>query len=320
MFKQLMAALALAGFAIIAQAQDWPTKPVRIIAPFPPGGSVDTISRILAIYLNQSLGQQFVVENKGGAAGSIGTAMAAKSAPDGYTFVLVFDTHAANPSLIPNLGFDTKADLVPIMLIGTSAMTIATHPSTPYKSFADVIAAAKAKPGAYGFGTVGSGSLGHLAMTQLQTQGNFKMTHVPYKGGGPLKQDSIAGHVPTSIASNFVTAPDVKSGALRPLAVTSAKRSAHLPDVPTVAEQGFKGFEAYAWWGLLAPAGTPRPILDRMHAEVLKVLNNKEARERLSAQGMDIVASSPAEFARFIDQQVDLWGKVVKENNIKAGE
>jgi tripartite-type tricarboxylate transporter receptor subunit TctC len=309
---------AMTGTA--AHAQEWPTKPVRIIAPFPPGGSVDQVSRVLANYLTPALGQQVVVDNKGGAAGSIGTALAAKAAPDGYTFVVVFDTHGVNPSLIPTLGYDTIKDFAPIMLIGTSAMVITAHPSQPYQNFSDLIKAARAKPESIGFGTIGSGSLAHLAMTQLQTQGNFKMTHVPYKGGGPLKQDSIAGHVPTSIASNFVTAPDVKSGALRPLAVTSAKRLASMPNVGTVAEQGFPGFSAYAWWGILAPAGTPKPILDRMHAEVLKVLNNPEARGRLSAQGMDIVASSPAEFGKFVSGEVERWAKVVKDNNIKAGE
>jgi tripartite-type tricarboxylate transporter receptor subunit TctC len=325
MFQTMMRALGVLAFTFAvacstAGAQEWPSKPVRIIAPFPPGGSVDQVSRVLANYLSQSLGQQVIVDNKGGAAGSIGTALAAKAAPDGYTFVVVFDTHAVNPSLIPNLGFDTLKDLAPIMLIGTSAMVVTAHPSQPYQNFGDLIKAAKAKPESIGFGTIGSGSLAHLAMTQLQTQGNFKMTHVPYKGGGPLKQDSIAGHVPTSIASNFVTAPDVKSGALRPLAVTSAKRLPSMPNVGTVAEQGFPGFAAYAWWGILAPAGTPKPILDRMHAEVTKVLNNKEARERLSAQGMDIVASSPAEFSKFVSGEVERWAKVVKDNNIKAGE
>ena len=329
MFKALFSRIiSLTGVGIVAaalaagaaHAQDWPNKPVRIIAPFPPGGSVDQVSRVLANYLAPALGQQVIVDNKGGAAGSIGTALAAKAAPDGYTFVVVFDTHAVNPSLIPNMAFDTLKDLAPVMLIGTSAMVLTAHPSQPYQNFSDLIKAAKAKPESIGFGTIGTGSLAHLAMTQLQMQGNFKMTHVPYKGGGPLKQDSIAGHVPTSIASNFVTAPDVKSGALRPLAVTSAKRLASMPNVATVAEQGFPGFAAYAWWGLLAPAGTPKPIVDRMHAEVLKVLNNKEARERLSAQGMDIVASSSTEFAKFLGGEVERWAKVVKDNNIKAGE
>ncbi len=315
-----VAMLAAALVAGAAHAQEWPNKPVRIIAPFPPGGSVDQVSRVLANYLAPALAQQVIVDNKGGAAGSIGTALAAKAAPDGYTFVVVFDTHAVNPSLIPNMAFDTLKDFAPVMLIGTSAMVVTAHPSQPYQNFSDLIKAAKAKPESIGFGTIGTGSLAHLAMTQLQMQGNFKMTHVPYKGGGPLKQDSIAGHVPVSIASNFVTAPDVKSGALRPLAVTSAKRLASMPNVATVAEQGFPGFAAYAWWGLLAPAGTPKPIVERMHAEVLKVLNNKEARERLSAQGMDIVASSSTEFARFIGGEVERWAKVVKDNNIKAGE
>ena len=253
----MLAATLAAG---AAHAQDWPNKPLRIIAPFPPGASVDQVSRVLANYL------------------------------------------------------------APVMLTGTSAMVLTAHPSQPYQNFYDLIKAAKAKPESIGFGTIGMGSLAHLAMTQLQMQGGFKLTHVPYKGGGPLKQDSIDGHVPVSIASNSVTAPDVKSGASRPRVVTPAKRLASMPNVATVAEQGFAGFAAYAWWGLLAPAGTPKPMVERMHAEVLKVRNNKEARERLSAQGMEIVASSSTEFARFIGGEVERWAKVVKDNNIKAGE
>jgi len=298
----------------------WPTKPVRIVAPFPPGGSVDQVSRILANYLPPLLGQQVLVDNRGGASGAIGTAQVAKSAADGYTWVVVFDTHGVNPALIPNLGYDAKNDLAPLMLIGRSPMLVTAHATLPYKNFSDVVSAAKAKPESIGFGTIGSGSLGHLAMTLLQGQGNYRLTHVPYKGGGPMMQDAIAGHVPLAIGTVFVVSPHIQSRSIRPLAVTSGVRTAQFPDVPTMAEQGFKGFEAYAWWGMLAPARTPRPIMERMHAEVSKLLAQREARERLTQQGMDIVASSPEEFGRFLDVEMQRWGKVVRDNNIKAGE
>ena len=301
-------------------AQDWPNKPIRFISPFPPGGSVDQVARILAFAMTPGLGQQIIVDNRNGAAGSIGTAAAAKSPPDGYTFVVVFDTHAVNPSLIPNLPFDTAKDLVPIMLIATSPMALVTHSATPYKSLADVVAAAKAKPGAVGYGSIGTGSLGHLAMTQLQAQGGFQLTHVPYKGGGPLMQDAIAGHVPLAIGTTFLMSPHIDSKLVRPLAVTSSKRTAQLPAVPTVAEQGFPGFEAYAWWGILAPAGTPKPILERMHAELGKVLAQPAVRDKLTQQGMDIVASSSENFGKFVSGEMERWGKVVRDNKIKAGE
>jgi tripartite-type tricarboxylate transporter receptor subunit TctC len=304
----------------IVRAQDWPNKPIRFIAPFPPGGSVDQVARILGNALTPALGQQIIVDNRAGAAGSIGTAIAAKSAPDGYTFVLVFDTHAVNPSLIPNMSFDTAKDLAPIMLLATAPMALVTHTPTAYKSMADVVAAAKAKPESIGYGSIGSGSLGHLAMILLQNQGGFQLTHVPYKGGGPLMQDAVAGHVPLAIATTFVVSPHIESKLVRPLAVTSSKRFAQMPGVPTMAEQGFPGFEAYAWWGVLAPANTPKPIIDRMNAELVKVLAQPAVRDKLTQQGMDIVASTPEVLAKFISGEMERWGKVVRDNKIKAGE
>ena len=297
--------------------QDWPNKPIRFIAPFPPGGSVDQVARILANAMTPALGQQIIVDNRGGAAGSIGTSIAAKSTADGYTFVIVFDTHAVNPSLIPNMGFDTTKDLAPVMLIATSPMALVTHTPAPYKSMTDVIAAAKAKPESIGYGSVGSGSLGHLAMTLLQSQGGFQLTHVPNKGGGPLMQDAVAGHVPLAIGTTFLVSPHIESKLVRPLAVTSAKRTTQMPAVPTMAEQGFPGFEAYAWWGLLAQS---KAILDRMHAELVKALAQPAVRERLTQQGMDIVASTPEVFAKFVGSEMERWGKVVRDNKIKAGE
>ena len=306
--------------AMAANAQPWPTKPVKIIAVFPPGGSVDTVARIISFQLTKQLGQQFIVDNKGGASGSIGTLAAAKSIPDGYTFAVVFDTHAVNPTLIPNFPFDTLKDLAPVMMIGTSAMVIARHPGAAFKDFKDVIAAGKAKADAASFGSIGSGSLGHLAMMQIAGLAGTAFNHIPYKGGGPLVQDAIAGHVPLMIGTIFLAKPQIDAKMLVPLAVTSARRSPRLPDVPTVAEQGLPGFESVAWWGVVAPAGTPPAIIARMNEELVKALKTPEVAEKLSAQGMEIVGSKPEVLQSFVQSEITRWAKVVKDNKIKAGE
>ncbi|TMG85618.1 MAG: tripartite tricarboxylate transporter substrate binding protein [Betaproteobacteria bacterium] len=308
------------GAPSTALAQTWPSKPIRIIAPFPPGGSVDQVSRILGAQLTTQLGQQVIVDNRSGASGSIGTAAAAKSQPDGYTFVVVFDTHAVNPSLIPNLPFDTLKDLAPVMLIGTSPMVLAANPNAPFKTFKDVVAAAKRKASAVSFGSIGSGSLGHLAMTQLANRAGLEFNHVPYKGGGPLVADAVAGHVPLMIGTVFLATPQIEAKALVPLAVTSAKRYPGLPNVPTIAEEGFPGFEAEAWWGFLAPAGTPQSIIARMHAELTKALKVPAVAEHLTAQGMTLTASPPDKLQSFIADQIMRWAKVVRDNKINAGE
>jgi tripartite-type tricarboxylate transporter receptor subunit TctC len=314
------AAIALVTLApLAAAAQAWPSKPVKFIVPFPPGGSVDPLARMLGVRLADSLGQQFIIENKTGASGSIGTAFVAKSAPDGYTYVFVFDTHAVNPALIPNLPFDTVNDLAPVMLVGTAPMAIVTNVSKPYRNFGDVIRAAKAKPEALSIGSVGNGSLGHLAMILVQQAGGFRITHVPYKGGGPMMQDTMGGQVDLGIASVAALAANVKGGKLRALAVTGDKRSHVMPEVPTLAEQGFPGFSAFAWWGIFAPAGTPKPILDKFHAELVKALNQPDLRKQLTETlGMDLVASSPEDTQKFLVSQVERWGKVVRENNIRT--
>ena len=302
-----------------AGAQSWPPKTIRIIVPFPPGGTTDLIARRAQPMLERNLKTSILIENRGGASGSIGTQAAVTSAPDGATFVLVFDTHGANPSLLPNLPFDTLKDLAPIMLIGTSPMVITAHPTTAYKSFADVIAAAKAKPGAVAYGTIGAGSLAHLAMSQIGNALDVTMTHVPYKGGGPLTNDAIAGHVPIAIASIALFSPHIKSGALRPLAVTSAKRVAQLPDTPTISELGVAGFDAEAWWGLLAPAKTPPEIVARMNAAMVDALNDPTVKQGLSEQGVDYRLSSPEAFGRFVENEIKRWAKVVKDNKIVVG-
>ena len=312
-----MVVCALAPLGVVAQT--WPTKPVKIVVPFPPGGSVDPLARVLGARLANSLGQSFIVENKTGASGSIGTAFVARSAPDGYTYVFVFDNHAVNPALIPNLPYDTVNDLAPVMLVGTAPMAIVTNVAKPYRNFGDVIRAAKAKPEAPSIGSVGNGSLGHLAMILLQQAGGFKVTHVPYKGGGPMMADVMGSQIDLGIASVAALAANVKGGKLRALAVTGDKRSGVMPNVPTLAERGFTGFSAYAWWGILAPAGTPKPIIDKFHAELAKVLGQPDLRKQLTETlGMDLQVSSPEALQKFVAGEMDRWGKVVRSNNVKA--
>ncbi|MES2383268.1 MAG: tripartite tricarboxylate transporter substrate binding protein [Pseudomonadota bacterium] len=311
-------AATLCATSMSAMAQAWPTKqPIKFVAVFPPGGSVDQVARILAVPLSQQLGQNIVVENKGGASGSIGTAAVTAAPADGYTFAVVFDTHGVNPSLIPGMPFDTRKDLAPVSLIGTSAMVLATFAASEYKTFGDVVAAAKAKKNV-NYGSIGSGSLGHLAMSLLSKSGGIDWQHVPYKGGGPLMSDAVAGHVPLAIGSVFVTKPHIDSGRLRPLAVTTSKRAPELPNVPTVAESGFAGFDAPAWWAILAPAKTPPEVIKRMNEEINKALKNPEIAKKLSAQGIDILGGTPDSARVFIDKQIDTWAKVVKDNGIKA--
>jgi len=310
---------AIAALSLAAQAQSWPTKPVRIVAVFPPGGSVDQVARIFAAQLTAQTGQQFIVENKGGASGSIGTQAVATSPPDGYTFGVVFDTHGVNPSLIPNLPFDTVKDLAPVMLVGTSPMAIVAHVSQPYKDFRDVIAAAK-QGQVVNYGSIGTGSLGHLAMTQIANSQRVEFTHIPYRGGGPLMTDAIGGQVPLAIGTVFLVNPHVKGGKVKALAVTSARPSPQMPGVGTVAEQGVPGFSALAWWGVIAPAHTPPAIVKRMHEELAKALKDPAVAQKLTEQGMEIVGGGPEELDRFVRGEIARWAAVVRENRIKAGD
>ena len=320
-FKHSLVCGLMASFAFGAMAQStaaWPTRgPIKLVAVFPPGGSVDQVARIISQPLQTLLGQSVIVENKGGASGSIGAAAVAAAPADGYIFAVVFDTHGVNPALIPNLPFDSRKDLLPIVLVGTSPMVLATFSGSEYKTFADVVLAAKAKK-KVSYGSIGSGSLGHVAMTLLGKNGGIDWAHIPYKGGGPLMNDAVAGHVPLSIGSVFVTKPHIDSGRMRPLAVTSPKRSPDLPNVPTIAESGYPGFEAPAWWAVLAPAKTPPDILKRMNDALNTALKNPDIAKKLDAQGIDVVGGSADSARLFIDKQMDIWAKVVKDNNIKA--
>ena len=318
-FAALVIALATA-FAPDAAAQGWPTKPVKLIAVFPPGGSVDQVARILAQQLTVQTGQSFIVDNRGGASGSIGTAALAKADPDGYTLGVVFDTHAVNPSLIPNLPFDSQKDLTPLMLVGTGAMALVAHVDQPYKSFADVVAAAKAKPGGVSYGTIGAGSIGHLTMTQLGNQLGVEFNHIPYRGGGPLMNDAIGNQVPLAIGSVFLVNPHVKSGRVRAIAVTSAKADPSLPGVLPIGSQGVAGFAAYTWCGVFGPGGMPPALATRIYGELAKAVKTPAVAEKLSAQGIDVSAAPPAELDAFVRKEIARWAKVVKDNNIKAGD
>ncbi|MGH6769883.1 MAG: tripartite tricarboxylate transporter substrate-binding protein, partial [Xanthobacteraceae bacterium] len=246
-----------------ARAQTWPSGPIRIIVPYPAGGSVDAVARLAQAGLQRRLGVNIVVENRSGASGSTGSALAAKSAPDGNTWLLVFDNHGVNPVLLPNYPFDNQKDLDPVTLIGTAPYLVATHPSKPYKTIADVIAAAKKAPGKISYGSVGSGSVGHLCMVLFGKQAGIDLTHVPYRGGAPAVNDAVAGHIELVNGSAALLTPQVAAGRLRPVFQTGARRLPAHPTVQTIGEAGFPGAQANAWWGLYAPARTPRSIIGR---------------------------------------------------------
>jgi tripartite-type tricarboxylate transporter receptor subunit TctC len=319
MIRFALLALAAAFVALPAAAQDWPIKPVRFVVPFPPGGSVDPLARLLGAKLGDALKQQFVVENKPGAGGTIGTAFAAKSVPDGYTFVFVFDSHAVNAALVPGIQYDTVKDFAPVMLVGTAPYAIATAAGKPWKSFAEVAAAAKAKPESVSVGSIGNGTLGHLALVQAQQIGGFKVIHAPFAGGGPMNQNILGGQVEMGIGSVALLTPQVRGGKMRALATLGEKRATALPDVPTLIEQGFPGLTAYAWWGIYAPAGTPKPVIDRFHGELVKALNQADVRKTLGETlGMDLVVSTPETLQQWNAREMAKWSKVIKENNIKT--
>ncbi len=316
--SRLLAFAFLLGLSFVITAQDWPTKPVKFVSPYPPGGSVDPLARLMAAKLTESLKQSFIVENRTGASGIIGTDYVAKSAPDGYTFVFIFDTHSVHQALNPKLPFNPEKDFAPVMIFGTAPMAVTTGAGKPYKSFAEVVAAAKAKPDTLTIGNVGNGSLGHLATILLNQAAGIKLVPVPYKGGGPLSTDALGGQIDFAMASTAAQAQHVRGGKMRALALTGAKRSHTMPDVPTLTELGTP-VVAHAWWGILAPAGTPKPIIDKIVAEFRKAIKLPEVDKFLTeTQGMDVVALGPEETQKFILGEMARWGKVVRDNNVKV--
>jgi tripartite-type tricarboxylate transporter receptor subunit TctC len=316
---RLVITVILSFVAVCASAQQWPTKVVKFVSPYPPGGSVDPLARLLAAKLGDSFKQQFIVENRTGASGIIGTDYVAKSAPDGYTWVFIFDTHAVHQALNPKLPFDPLKDFAPVMIVGTAPMAITTGAGKPYKSFKDALAAAKASPDKLTIGNVGNGSLGHLATILLNQAAGIHLVPVPYKGGGPLSTDVMGGQIDFAMASTAAQAQHVKGGKMRALALTGDKRSHTMPDVPTLSELGVPWQGAYAFWGILAPAGTPRPIVDKLVAELNKVLKQPDVNKTLTETlGMDVVALGPEATQKWIAENMARWGKVVKDNNIHA--
>jgi tripartite-type tricarboxylate transporter receptor subunit TctC len=314
----MVAILVLAIPTASAQKTDWPNKPVRFVVPFPPGGSNDQLARLLGARLAEITGQTFVVDNRQGASGAIGTAVVAKAPADGYTYLFAFDTHAINPALYRSLPYDTFKDFAPVMLIGTAPQCIATHSNSRYKTMGDVIQTAKAKPDAVRYGSTGNGTLGHLMMVALQRDGGFKAVHIPYKGFAPMAQEVMGGQLELGLATVAVLSPFVASGRLRGLAVSSEARSSAMPEVPTLSEQGFPGFSGLSWWGIFAPAGTPKPAITTLHAELVKIIGAPELRKRLSEQlGMTVLTSTPEALQKFLLGEASRWAKIISDNQIR---
>lgn len=309
--------LGAAAMPFAANAQTTSSGTVKFIVPFPPGGTADPIARMVQPGLQQRLGATVIIENKPGASGSIGTAMAAKSPPDGTTLVIVFDTHAVNPFL-QTLPFDTEKDLEPVLWIGTAPNVLAAHPDKPFKSFGDVIAAAKAKPDSLTYGSIGAGSLGHLTMALLSQRAGVKTVHVPYRGGGPLMNDTLAGHVDVAIASAALMTPQIRGGKVRGLLQTGKTRIAGLPEVQTAIEAGFAGFESYAWWGIYTAGHTPRPLVDRLNKALVETLREPAITKNIENMQITMRLEGPDALRQFVSAQMKLWGAVVREHNIKG--
>lgn len=308
----------LAG-PVAAWAQDWPTRQLTIIAPFPAGGSVDVIARLVQPGLQQALGCNVIIENKAGAQGSIGTALAAKAAPDGGTWVIVFDTHAVNPAL-QTLPFDTEKDLAPVLLIGTAPHILACHPSRSFQSFADLVAAAKPKPGAITFASIGVGSLGHLTVALLSKRAGISLTHVAYRGGAPAMNDAIGGHVDLIVGSTALVNPQVQAGNLRALLQTGSARQPALAGVPTAIEAGFDGLVSNAWWAVFTPSGTPPALIERFRAAMVAVIKDEHVSKQLTdKQQINLSLGGPEVLRPFVTEQARLWGEVVRDNGIKVG-
>jgi tripartite-type tricarboxylate transporter receptor subunit TctC len=315
MFRIAFLALFLAANAV---AQDWPAKPVKIVVPFSPGGIADTSARTIADRLAARLGQPVVIENKPGAAGNIGSEMVAKSAPDGYTLLLGYDgTIVVNPHVYASTGFDVLRDFAPVTKIGDAGVIVVSHPSLPVKDLRELIALGKSKPGTLSYGSAGTGSSAHLACEMLSQRTGAGLVHVPYKGGGQALADAVGGQIPLVCTAVAGAQQFMKSGRLRGLGISSAKRAAGAPDVPTFIESGLPGFVVDSWVGILAPAKTPRAVVDRLQRDIAAVLNEAEVRERLGVLGIDPVGNKPDEYAAQIRADLERWGPVVKQAHIR---
>ncbi|HKA41339.1 MAG TPA: tripartite tricarboxylate transporter substrate binding protein [Burkholderiales bacterium] len=309
--------IALLPMTASAQAQ-YPVKPLRLIVPFPPGGGTDTIARIVAVKLSDQLGQQVVLENRPGGGANIGAEVAAKSPPDGYTLLIATITNAIGQTLYSKLNFDLAKDFSHVTLLATTPHVLVVHPSVPVRTVGEFIAFAKVKPGQLAYSSSGSGSAAHLAGEYFSSLTGVKMVHVPYKGGGPSMIALVGGEVSACFATMPSAVSYVRNGRLRGIAVTTARRSPSMPDLPTIEEAGVAGYEAGSWYGLVAPAGTAKEIIGRLHAETLKLLKLPDVKDRLDNAGFEVLTSTPEEYAAFTRNEVAKWGKIVKATGLRA--
>lgn len=302
----------------IAQGAAWPSGPIRIVVPFPPGGSTDAVARLAAPGLQAKLGVPIVVENRAGAAGSIGTGAVASAAPDGNTWLLTFDSHAVLEALLPQLAFSPSRDLAPVMHIGGAPYVLGTRQDKPFRTIADVVAAARANPEQVSFGSTGNGTIGHLAMMLFGQRAGARLTHIAYRGGGPAVTDAVAGTIDLIVGSAALLNPQFGGGRLRPVVQMGSERLPGLPDTPTMQQAGFDGLVAEAWWAVFAPARTPAPIIGRFHEALVAAFREPRVVETMTtAQQARIVLASPEDTGRFIAREVETWGKVVRDNAIK---
>jgi len=310
-------ALALLLTFVSPAAADYPDHPVRLIIPFPPGGSNDVVGRLVAKQLSVKLGQQVFVDNRGGAGGVLGTEAATQAAPDGYTLLIISIAHAVNPALY-KLNYDPLKSFTPISILATGPNVLVVNPELPVHDLKELLALAKQKPGEIDYASAGVGSFQHLGGELFKLTAGVNLQHVPYKGGGPAMQDVVAGHVKVIFSSLVQTTPFIKSGQLRPLGTGGSKRNPVLPDVPTIAEAGVPGYESNNWWGIMAPAGLPKPVVDKLYAGIQEALKAPELQEAFAREGAASVTMSADEFAHYIDSEIAKWGRVVKEGHITA--
>ena len=317
-FTAQCVAAGLLAAALIAHAQNYPAKPVRIVVGFAAGGPTDVVGRLLSQKLTEKWGQPVVVEPRTGAGGNIAAEFVARSPADGYTLLVPAFAHAVNPSLYPNLPFDTEKDFVPVALLTTSANLLAVHPSVPARNLRELIALAKARPGQLTYGSAGVASASHLAGELLNSMAGIKITHIPYKGAAPASVDLVGGHISAAFPSISLAAEHARAGRLRLIGIAALKRADSLPDVPTLAEAGVPGFEVLSWYGLLAPAGTPADIVMRLNQDVTRGLNEPDSVERIRAIGAEPVKSTPAEFGTFLKKEIAKWAGVIRTANVRA--
>jgi tripartite-type tricarboxylate transporter receptor subunit TctC len=305
-------------FACAAHAQTYPAKPIRFVSPYPPGGANDILARIISQKLSESLGQQIVIENRGGATGNIGAEYVAKAAPDGYTILMGQASNLTINVSLMKMPYDPVKDLAPVTLVATTPNLLVVHPSLPVRTVKDLVVLAKSKPGSINYASSGSGSAGHLAGELFKRVAHIEMVHIPYKGAAPALTDVVAGQAQLYFTSPISAQPFVKGGRLRMVAVTSLHRSPSMPDIPTVAESGFPDFDVVSWWGVLTPVAVSKEIITKLHSEIVRVLALPETKSKFADQGADVASNTPEQFAAYIKSEIAKWGKLIKELGVKS--